>query len=254
MKVIPRTLQVELRKPSTPYSSKSEDFEFVWASTWIKVACVAALWGWGGLGSPSFLSHSFPVPPPSESRHAVGLKAFEGTRVLRARAAYISARSCIPPRRPLGTPSAGLRSWAVAVRLLSCPGSARARQVHRTPTRETKAWSCTPRYSTTRLQPNGTCITQTWRTQRQAALNRNMIPQHWSRRIGTRTASKGPFTHAIFGCDFYTILRTKPAPAYPARVFSRVTLRQNTAKLAEIEKKTIGMGSCANSEKIGLGL
>ena len=33
-------------------------------------------------------------------------------------------------------------------------------------------------------------------------------------------------------CDFDAILRTKPSPAYPARVFSRVTLRQNTAKLA----------------------
>ena len=37
-----------------------------------------------------------------------------------------------------------------------------------------------------------------------------------------------------FRCDFDTILRTKPAPAYPARVFNRVTLRQNTAKLEEI--------------------
>ena len=37
-----------------------------------------------------------------------------------------------------------------------------------------------------------------------------------------------------FRCDFDAILRTKPAPAYPARVFNHVTLRQNTAKLAEI--------------------
>ena len=42
-----------------------------------------------------------------------------------------------------------------------------------------------------------------------------------------------------FRCDFDAILRTKPAPAYPARVFSRVTLRQNTAKLAEIGMKGV---------------
>ena len=42
-----------------------------------------------------------------------------------------------------------------------------------------------------------------------------------------------------FRCDFGAILRTKPAPAYPARVYSRVTLRQNTAKLAEIRKKAV---------------
>ena len=42
-----------------------------------------------------------------------------------------------------------------------------------------------------------------------------------------------------FSCDFDAILRTKPAPAYPARVFSRVTLRQNTAKLAEVVKKGV---------------
>ena len=42
-----------------------------------------------------------------------------------------------------------------------------------------------------------------------------------------------------FWCDFDAILRTKPAPAYPARVYSRVTLRQNTAKLAEIRKKAV---------------
>ena len=48
-----------------------------------------------------------------------------------------------------------------------------------------------------------------------------------------------PFTHAIFhaifscdfSCDFDAILCTKPAPAYSARVFSRVALRQNTATL-----------------------
>ena len=42
-----------------------------------------------------------------------------------------------------------------------------------------------------------------------------------------------------FRGDFHAILRTKPAPAYPARVFSRVTLPQNTAKLAEIGKKGV---------------
>ena len=42
-----------------------------------------------------------------------------------------------------------------------------------------------------------------------------------------------------FRCDFDAILRTKPAPAYPAQVFSRVTLRQNTARLAEIRKKGV---------------
>ena len=38
-----------------------------------------------------------------------------------------------------------------------------------------------------------------------------------------------------FRCDF----ASKPATAYPARVCSRVTLRQNTAKLAEIRKKGV---------------
>ena len=42
-----------------------------------------------------------------------------------------------------------------------------------------------------------------------------------------------------FRCDFDAILRTKPATAYPARVCSRVTLQQNTAKLAEIGKKGV---------------
>ena len=42
-----------------------------------------------------------------------------------------------------------------------------------------------------------------------------------------------------FRCDFGAILRTKPAPAYPARVFSRVTLRRNTVKLAGIGKKGV---------------
>ena len=42
-----------------------------------------------------------------------------------------------------------------------------------------------------------------------------------------------------FSCDFDAILRTKLAPAYPARVFSRVTLPQNTARLAEIRKKGV---------------
>ena len=40
-----------------------------------------------------------------------------------------------------------------------------------------------------------------------------------------------------FSCDFDAILRTKPAPGYPTLVFSRVTLRHNTAKLAEIGKR-----------------
>ena len=42
-----------------------------------------------------------------------------------------------------------------------------------------------------------------------------------------------------FRCDFDAIFHTKPAPAYPAQVFSRVTLRENTAKLAEIGKKGV---------------
>ena len=42
-----------------------------------------------------------------------------------------------------------------------------------------------------------------------------------------------------FWCDFDVILHTKSAPAYPARVYSRVTPRQNTAKLAEIRKKGV---------------
>ena len=42
-----------------------------------------------------------------------------------------------------------------------------------------------------------------------------------------------------FRCNSDAILRTKPAPAYPTRIFSRVTLRQNTAKLAEIGKKSV---------------
>ena len=56
------------------------------------------------------------------------------------------------------------------------------------------------------------------------------------------TPPKGPFTHAIFDaiwCDFDAILRTKSAPANPARVFSHVTLRQNTTKLAEIGMKGV---------------
>ena len=43
--------------------------------------------------------------------------------------------------------------------------------------------------------------------------------------------------HMRFRCDFGAILRTKPAPAYPARVFSRVTLRRNTVKLAGLERR-----------------
>ena len=42
-----------------------------------------------------------------------------------------------------------------------------------------------------------------------------------------------------FRYDFHAIWRTKPAPAYPARVFSRVTLRKNPAKLAEIVKEGV---------------
>ena len=42
-----------------------------------------------------------------------------------------------------------------------------------------------------------------------------------------------------FRCDFDAILRTKPALANPAQVFSCVTLRQNTTKLAEIEMKGV---------------
>ena len=42
-----------------------------------------------------------------------------------------------------------------------------------------------------------------------------------------------------FRCDFGAILHTKPAPAYPAEVFSRVTLRRNTVKLAGIGKKGV---------------
>ena len=42
-----------------------------------------------------------------------------------------------------------------------------------------------------------------------------------------------------FWCDFDAILRTKSAPAYPARVYSRVTPRQNTVKLAEIREKGV---------------
>ena len=42
-----------------------------------------------------------------------------------------------------------------------------------------------------------------------------------------------------FRGDFDAILSTKPAPAYPAQDFSRVTLPQNTAKFAEIGKKGV---------------
>ena len=42
-----------------------------------------------------------------------------------------------------------------------------------------------------------------------------------------------------FWCDFDAILRTKSAPVDPARVYSRVTPRQNTVKLAEIRKKGV---------------
>ena len=42
-----------------------------------------------------------------------------------------------------------------------------------------------------------------------------------------------------FRGDFGAILRTKPAPAYLARVFSRVTLGRNTVQLAGIGKRGI---------------
>ena len=42
-----------------------------------------------------------------------------------------------------------------------------------------------------------------------------------------------------FSSDFDAILHAKPASAYPALVFSHVTLQQNTVKLAEIRKKGV---------------
>ena len=42
-----------------------------------------------------------------------------------------------------------------------------------------------------------------------------------------------------FRCNFGAILHTKPAPAYPAPFFSRVSLRRSTAKLAGIGKKGV---------------
>ena len=52
--------------------------------------------------------------------------------------------------------------------------------------------------------------------------------------LGDQGQIEGPFAHVTFHAIFHAILRTKPAPAYPAQVFSHVTLRQNTAMLAEI--------------------
>ena len=42
-----------------------------------------------------------------------------------------------------------------------------------------------------------------------------------------------------FWCDFDANLSTNLAQAYPARVYSRVKLQQNTAKLAEIRKNGV---------------
>ena len=53
---------------------------------------------------------------------------------------------------------------------------------------------------------------------------------------GRRNCSRPVYT-CYFSCNFGAILRTKPAPADPARVFSRVTLRRNTVKLGGIGKK-----------------
>ena len=51
---------------------------------------------------------------------------------------------------------------------------------------------------------------------------------------------KGPFTRAIFDAILVRFCaQNLPQPAYPARVYSRVTPRQNTAKLAEIRKKGV---------------
>ena len=66
------------------------------------------------------------------------------------------------------------------------------------------------------------------------SMKRTAIYKHDPLHFPMRMASRPVYT-----CDFDAILRTKPAPAYPARVFSRVTLRQNTAKLAEIGKKGV---------------
>ena len=45
--------------------------------------------------------------------------------------------------------------------------------------------------------------------------------------------------HMQFSMRCWCDLRTKPAPGYPAWVFSRVTLRQNTSKLTEIGLKGV---------------
>ena len=66
-------------------------------------------------------------------------------------------------------------------------------------------------------------------------------PGPGSENLETRSA-KTSLRHVYtcdFSCDFDTILCTKPATAYPARVCSRVTLRQTTAKLAEIGMKGV---------------
>ena len=57
------------------------------------------------------------------------------------------------------------------------------------------------------------------------------------RKIACLNGPSRPVYTCDFSCDFDAILRTKPAPAYPAGFFSRVTLRRNTVKLAGIGKK-----------------
>ena len=72
-------------------------------------------------------------------------------------------------------------------------------------------------------------------------LNRFRVQNAPRNRMKNRMCKRAfrPVYTCDFRCDFGAILRTKPAPAYPARVYSRVTLRQNTAKLAEIRKKGV---------------
>ena len=87
----------------------------------------------------------------------------------------------------------------------------------------------------------------------QRALLNRFSAEEWSIKISLRlhqtawrTRNLRPVYICDFSCDFDAILSTKPAPAYPARVFSRVTLRQNTAKLAEIEKRGVLKKTCDN--------
>ena len=65
------------------------------------------------------------------------------------------------------------------------------------------------------------------------------MPGHRAQNGGTVKARLHMRFFMRFRCDFDAILRAKPASAYPARVFSRVTLRQNTVKLGEIRKKGV---------------